>query len=179
MGFMRSHHGMRPQDIVVLLKLVVWHERPWKQSEVAQALFLSQTEISESLNRSTFAGLLFSDKRRPKKVALSELLIHGVRYVFPVVPGPMVRGLRTAHSAPPLAELLTESSDLFVWPYEDGDCRGQAITPLYPAVPQAALRDRELYELLALVDALRVGRAREQGLAREELTRRFKEARHP
>ena len=37
--------------------------------------------------------------------------------------------------------------------------------PLHPCVPGAALRDAALYELLALFDALRAGRARERGMA--------------
>ena len=48
------------------------------------------------------------------------------------------------------------------------------ITPLYPKVPQAAREDAQLYELLALTDALRVGRPRERQLASDllkEMTR--------
>ena len=41
--------------------------------------------------------------------------------------------------------------------------------PLHPCVPGAALRDALLYELLALFDALRVGRARERGMAATRL----------
>jgi hypothetical protein len=52
---------------------------------------------------------------------------------------------------------------------------GLTISPLYPTVPAAARHDPMLYELLALVDALRVGRAREQTLAREMLARRLME----
>ena len=45
--------------------------------------------------------------------------------------------------------------------------------PLYPTVPEAALRDEKLYELLALVDALRVGRVREREIAITALKNRF------
>jgi hypothetical protein len=41
-------------------------------------------------------------------------------------------------------------------------------------VPHAALRDPALYELLALVDAIRDGRARERNLAERDLVRRLK-----
>jgi hypothetical protein len=43
--------------------------------------------------------------------------------------------------------------------------RGHSIIPLYPSVPEAALKDEKLHELLALTDALRVGRAREKEIA--------------
>ena len=46
--------------------------------------------------------------------------------------------------------------------------------PLYRTVPAAALRDPILYELLALVDALRDGRARERQLAAQELIARLR-----
>ena len=51
--------------------------------------------------------------------------------------------------------------------------RGQGIAPLYESVPLAAAKDQQLYELLALVDALRVGRARERALAIGELESRI------
>ncbi|MEZ5494680.1 MAG: hypothetical protein R3E61_08965 [Pseudomonadales bacterium] len=37
--------------------------------------------------------------------------------------------------------------------------------PLYPSVPEAALRNPALYELLVLFDAVRAGSARERALA--------------
>ena len=60
-----------------------------------------------------------------------------------------------------------------VWPAADGDVRGQAIEPLYASAPNAARKDSELYQMLALVDALRVGRARERNMAAEELSKRL------
>ena len=44
--------------------------------------------------------------------------------------------------------------------------------PLYPSVPLAAQKTSGLYDLLALMDALRLGRARERSLAEAELTKR-------
>ena len=51
--------------------------------------------------------------------------------------------------------------------------RGLAFAPLYPSVPAAALQDSRLYELLALVDAIRDGRARERKFAAKELESRL------
>jgi hypothetical protein len=55
------------------------------------------------------------------------------------------------------------------------DCTeiGLALTPLSPSVPLAASLDPQLYELLGLVDALRVGRIREQQLAAIALQERL------
>jgi len=60
-----------------------------------------------------------------------------------------------------------------VWPYAQGEMRGYSIKPLHRQVPKAALEDPKLYELLALVDAVRGDRIRERALASEELTKRL------
>jgi len=106
------------------------------------------------------------------KSALQEFLVHGIKYAFPAEPGRLCRGIVTAHSAPPLAEKIV-SSEPYVWPDDEGPVRGQAIEPLYPSAPAAARKDPKLYELLALVDTLRVGRAREQKIAVQEIEKRI------
>ena len=60
-----------------------------------------------------------------------------------------------------------------MWHYLKGNARGQQIEPLYPSVPEAALRDPELYQLLVIVDTLRMGRAREREIAIQELAVRI------
>jgi hypothetical protein len=44
---------------------------------------------------------------------------------------------------------------------------------LYPSVVDAVQNDEKLHELLALVDAIRVGRAREREIAIKELKQRI------
>jgi len=44
---------------------------------------------------------------------------------------------------------------------------------LYKTVPKAALKDAKLYELLAIVDAIRDGKAREREIAVKELKARL------
>ena len=106
------------------------------------------------------------------KSALMEFIQYGLRYVFPQQPGAVVRGVPTAHSAPPLMDLI-QSQEAYVWPYSKGEVRGHSIAPLYSSTPEAALKDEKLYELLALVDAVRMGRSRERELALIELKKRF------
>ena len=81
----------------------------------------------------------------------------------------------TAISAPPLAEkFLVGEDDRMVWPSSrPGAVRGRRVEPLYRSAPEAAAKDPVLYELLALVDAIRVGRARERAIAGQELERRL------
>jgi hypothetical protein len=46
---------------------------------------------------------------------------------------------------------------------------------LHKGAPQAAIRDPKLYELLALVDAIRGEKIRERSMAVDELTKRINE----
>lgn len=163
---------MSPHDIVILLKIATYEDKQWFQTSLAQDLNISQSEISKSLQRSKFAGLIDPKGKKVMKLALLEFLQYGLRYVFPQKPGPVVRGVPTSHSAAPLKNKI-QSTENYVWPYAKGTVRGQSIVPLYPSVPQAALKDVKLYELLALVDALRVGRVREKELAIIDIKRRL------
>ena len=163
---------MKPQDILLLLKIVSLSEDSWNQKPIAIALGMSQSEVSESVARSKYAGLLDTKGKKVMRLALFEFLQYGLRYVFPQKPGPVVRGVPTSHSASPLNKTI-QSTEHYVWPYGKGTVRGHSIIPLYKSAPEAALKDEKLHELLALTDALRVGRARERTLAIVELKKRF------
>jgi hypothetical protein len=47
------------------------------------------------------------------------------------------------------------------------------MAPLYGTLPEAVLNDSKFYELIALVDTLRIGRVRERNLAIEILKERI------
>lgn len=163
---------MRPHDVVILLKIAAKGRTSWLMKDLAHELSISQSEVSESLNRSMQAGLLAADKRKLMKSALLEFLQYGLRYVYPQKPGSITRGLATAHSAPPLNDII-RSSEAYVWPWAKGTQRGQRVEPLHPSVPEACTKDPALYELLALTDSLRLGKAREQKIAITELKKRL------
>ncbi|WP_295654584.1 hypothetical protein [uncultured Mucilaginibacter sp.] len=168
---MKAHSGMRPHDLVVLLKILSL-EDGWLNKDLAQSLEISPSEISESLNRSMIAKLISPDKKKVFKNALFSFIAHGLSYVFPVEPGPIVRGIPTAHSAPILKNHFV-SNDVYVWPSQKGTAKGQAITPLYPNQVSAVQNDEKLYDMLALVDTIRVGRVRESDKALELLKSLF------
>ena len=98
-----------------------------------------------------------------------------MKYAFPVQRGSVTRGIPTSYAAPPLNAEIAPGDELPpVWPWHEGDIRGVALEPLYKTAPVAALRDLVLYEFLALVDAIRDGRARERKIAERELIRRMR-----
>ena len=87
----------------------------------------------------------------------------------------MTRGVPTSYAAEPLKRYIKAGDEpLPVWPSSNGQIRGTALEPLYPGVPDAVERDSYLYELLALVDAIRDGRARERKIAERELVTRLR-----
>jgi len=164
---------MRPQDLVVLLKILALNGKVWRHIDLSGQLYISQAEISESLFRSYFSGLVDESRKIVHKKSLYEFLIYGVKYVFPQKPGAVVRGMPTAHSAKPLSDFIAASNVIYVWPDNEGQLRGEAIEPLYPTVPKAAKQDPVFYELMSLVDAIRVGKSREYQIASEELRKRI------
>ncbi len=106
---------------------------------------------------------------RPHAHNLAEFALHGAKYAFPGVRLPLAVGVPTSHSAPAFAGVFAPGSTDFVWAHPNGPVRGVGVEPLHPSVPFAAMQDARLYEMLALFDALRVGKARERGMALERL----------
>lgn len=163
---------MKPQDVVVLAKLIAINDPDYIQIVLAGTLYMSQSEISSSISRSSYSGLLINKGKEVNRKLFFEFIKYGLAVVFPQHPGAIVRGTLTAHSAPPL-DMEIVSDEKYVWPYAKGRARGQSIVPLYPTVPKAVVLDTYLHELLALMDAVRVGRAREKNLALELLEQRI------
>ncbi len=165
---------LKPQDIMTLLKVHLWQNSNWTYSILAESLGMSASEVHAALKRGHASGLYDSDNRQVNKQPLLEFLVHGLPYAFYATPGVIARGLPTAHSAEPLKSLLlADESDAYVWPTPAGNVRGQAIAPLYRSVPIAVQNDPQLYALLSLIDAIRVGRVREKRLAAKELHQRI------
>ena len=167
---------LKPQDIVAVLKIVALYDQPWSYNQLALELGMSSSESHASVKRAIAAGLLNNGESiQPNRNAIAELLEHGVRYVFFAQRGELTRGIPTAHAAAPLSKhILQDNEPPPVWPDAEGTVRGYALAPLYKSVPYAAMRDPELYALLALVDAVRDGRARERSLAIKEIRKRLK-----
>jgi len=159
---------MRPQDIVILLKIVTLHGEAWQLKDLSISLYISNSEISESLERSLYANLINFEKRNVNRGNFLDFLIHGMKYVFPARAGILTRGIPTAHSHPFMKTFIS-SEHAYVWPSSSGSVMGQAIEPFYPNQIKAIQEDEELYKLLALLDVLRIGKLREISIAEKEL----------
>jgi len=170
---MNKHNGMRPQDIVILLKMISLGDKKCTLVEMADFLHISTSEISKAMERNLIAGLVSSDKARVNKLALRDFLIYGLKYVFPPQPGSSTRGIATAHSAFPVNQHIAENAENYVWKYYKGTKRGNSIVPLYDKIPKFIENQPELYEFLTIVDTLRIGKKREIEIAIQELDKKL------
>lgn len=168
--------NLKPQDILVLLKLVALEGRSWSYAWLAVQLGMSPSQLHAAVKRALNAQLAIrrEDAVVPHVRNLEEFLIHGLKYVFVPERGELTRGIPTAHAASPLKRHFASTAEPPpVWPDPEGQVRGMAFAPLYKLAPGASREDPKLYEFLVLADAIRGGRAREQQLAIRELKARF------
>ena len=141
---------------------------------------ISKSEVSGALRRCLDVGLAKLERGsglpRANTRALLGFVMNGLKYVFPARPGPLVRGIPTAHAAPVLAgRLLSAGEHIHVWEDAHGSVQGQRVEPLYKSVPRSVRRDAALYAMLALVDAVRLGQERESALAGKLLAQYLRE----
>lgn len=165
--------NLKPQDVVVLLKLLSYGDDRPSYAQMGEELFLSPSEVHASVKRAKEAHLVVGlepDEATPDKAAVLEFLVHGLKYSFPPERGELARGIPTSYAAEPLNQKISLGNDPPpVWPSPEGTARGYSLKPLYKTVPKAAQADRKLYEMLALVDAVRDGRTRDRQIAEQEL----------
>lgn len=164
---MSKQEYLRPHDVLVLLQLAIQPVDTFRQ--LSAKVGLSLGEVHKAVKRLELGRLVLFEQRSVNRSDMLEFLVSGVPYAFPARLGAPSRGIPTAFSAPPLASEFGEG-EMVVWPAHNGRSRGLALTPLSPAVSTIWQDNPDLYQALTLVDALRVGRARERKLAREYLT---------
>jgi hypothetical protein len=162
--------NLLPQDILIMIKLAVSTPQDWSYNKIAYELGMSPSMAFSGVKRASQARLFDPNRKRPFRKALEEFLIHGVKYAFPPDIGSMTRGIPTAFASPALRDHFAyDSEDIYVWPHPLGRQRGISFSPLYKSIPEVAMKDEKLYSALGLVDALRLGRAREIKLAEKLL----------
>ncbi|MCP4076621.1 MAG: hypothetical protein GY744_10605 [Gammaproteobacteria bacterium] len=162
--------GVDGHDDQVQVEDVPGYYHQYTVRALAQLTGISKSQVNLALQRNFDSGLANRDRKidvpRANIRALSEFIVYGLRYVFPVKPGTVTRGISTSLAAPVLEGKLSSAGELPpVWSDAKGNTRGQVIEPLFKSVPYAVRLDAELYALLALVDAIRIGQSRERNLA--------------
>lgn len=168
--------NLKPQDVVIALKIVAKHRNTdFKIAELAHDLCISISETSMGLKRLKQAKLLASS--HINLAALEEFIIHGIKYVFVPEIGGFTRGIPTSYGASILSKKLSiQGQPIPVWPHAEGNTSGYSFSPLFKKVPESILKypDQKFYDLLALVDAIRHGQAREGNIAKKMIINLFK-----
>jgi hypothetical protein len=104
---------LKPQDVVVVLKLCTYPDARPPISIMASDLSLSPSEVHGAIGRLRKSRLLHgpSLKDRPNISALEEFLVHGLKYAFPAEHGEVTRGIPTSYAAEPLKSEVSMSND--------------------------------------------------------------------
>jgi hypothetical protein len=158
--------ALRPLDVATALGLL---DRPDASlTELSFAMGVSVSQIHDSIGRLERSQLALPKSRRISRPSLFEFIEHGVKYAFPGELGPRSLGIPTAYSSAELGdEIIVEEA--VVWATARGSVVGDTLTPLYPKAIMLPERWSRLYDALALVDAIRIGRTRERTLAVQKL----------
>lgn len=165
---------LKPQDVIVAVKLLL--TRPWPTyAGLGRELEMSQSEAHASVRRLAEARLVDPFTQTVRRDALRNFLVHGVPYVFPAYPMEITPGLPTAWAADVLHGRIPAPEHTLppVWAVPNGPVKGVEIPPLYAHVPNIVRHDTGLYCFVALIDVLRLGRARERAIAVHELDERL------
>lgn len=159
---------LKPQDVLVALKLAAGGAWTGTYAALAGQVGISASEVHAAVRRLAEARLVNADDKQVRRQSLRNFLVHGLPHVFPAKPKEVTRGFPTAWAAPGFSGSGTSQDRLPpVWPDPEGDTQGVAVKPLYRSAALAARRDSKLYQLLAAVDSLRLGRARERKMAED------------
>ncbi|MBL0170212.1 MAG: MarR family transcriptional regulator [Gemmatimonadaceae bacterium] len=159
--------------MAVALRLLLVPEERYEP--LAEALVTSTSAVHRSVARLQLSGLCKASSRTVTRPSFLEFLVSGVRFAFPAVHGPERTGLATAWTHEDVAPLFAdgERPRNLVWASDRGTIRGESLVPLFPNLPAVAARDVRLHELLAMVDVLRVGNARERRVVSDVLGQRL------
>ena len=169
--------ALKPQDVVVVLALLCRADQTETETntylDLSRMTGLAPSAVHGALKRATLSRLVMFQNKRPVvlKAAVQEFLLYGAKYAFPPVWGGVTRGVPAGDGAWALGTVIARSNDPPpVWPHAQGTVRGLSLAPLYPTVAAAALAEPKLYAMLALLDAIRSGQAREREAAQKFLT---------
>ncbi len=149
--------------------------------DLSESIKVSIGEISKSTKRLLSASLLVEREGRflAEINALKEWLCYGVRYAYPAETIGFGRGMPTGWNCPNVRTDIMPPDPPVVWGVSGGSAEGSILRPIHESVPFAASNDELLYEVLSLMEAIRIGKPRELTIAREEIATVLKNEKSP
>lgn len=164
---------LKPQDTLLAMKYWSLNRSgiylPVRQ--LGEAIGISASEASKGAKRLISARLLVERDKAfyVETNAFQEWLSYGVRYAYPIQSPGFGRGMPTAWNCPLITGAVLPPSPPMVWSQPGGGLEGVFVEPIHSTVSLAASNDDLLYQLAALVDAVRLGKPRELVIARDLL----------
>ena len=165
---------LKAQDLVLSLYLRCHRQQDqWTYASLAEQAGMTASQCFASVKRCRASMLLSQSKRAPWSVSwlsLRELLAHALRFMFPAEFKASARGWPTVHSAAFVKQhFLQDVSEerQVVWPDKQGPVKGDVLLPLHKSVCKIISKpdEQSFYNVMATVDLLRVGQARERDFA--------------
>jgi hypothetical protein len=165
---------MKKVDVYVLVSVVVSLNKRPKLEQLSELAGLSVSVIHRSLKQLKKSKLLVElmSGDEPNFRNIEEFLLCGFPYVFPEEKGSLVRGFATGIDGTSLKNQFAESEYPVVWAHHEGNAKGFEIEPLHKAIPELVALGKMnsgLYELLSLLDVLRIGQKREVEAAKNHI----------
>ena len=168
---------MKGQDVVLMLVLRLHPQDKWTLEELSRLLGQSTSQCFAARNRLRDAHLLSIDPTKPWHVPgdnFAEYLIHGFKFDFPAKLGAPVRGMPTAYSSEFVSKQFRGDDSRMggvVWPSPNGKVVGRSLSPVHSSQLNILANPGydNLYRVLACMDLLRIGQAREKVWAAKEI----------
>ena len=170
---------LKPQDTLIALAYWSLGRNGAKSNirDIADSIGVSAGEVSKGGKRLLQARLLVErdGTLHAETGALYEWLGFGIRYAYPQEIISYGRGMATSWNCPILKSEMIPPSPGVVWAVPGGKQEGAIISPIHASVTKVASVDSGLYQVLALVEAIRGGKPRELAIARDLLKRMLKD----
>ncbi len=165
---------LKPQDIMLLLKLAVHPNSEWTYPSLAHDLAMSVSEVHTGLKRAERSGLFSRELRRPLGGNWRSLFCTGC--ATPSLPRSGASPGDAHRRQPPvfLEEFPFSPEENYVWPHPDGQQRGMSLSPLSNRSPGGHQRPAALHRP-GPGGCPAPGRKREMDFARRELKKLLKE----
>lgn len=151
---MRKGRALKPQDIVILGKLVT--DEVWPtQNEIGGMLQLSQAEVSHALKTLEQVGLINIKMKKTNKLAISEFVIHAIKFFYPVEKKGMGRGILIGPSSNLFRGKVDSDEYNYVWPDSKGTEKGVIVIPLIENLAKLVFENKKLFLFLNIVEICR------------------------
>jgi hypothetical protein len=149
---MRETPSLKPVDVLVACKLYSCEEdrKDWTYASLSESLQISQSTLHASVLRCVRAQILATTSLRVHRPRLADMVAVAAPLFFYPERGGLAKGMITA-TVPEAAALRLP----FVWAGH-GNVAGVEVSPVHPSAPHACADDQRLYEILSLLDVLRV-----------------------